>query len=347
MTEEKELEEIGGYFELELPPGNEYHNNALRFNTGRNALCYYLLKNKVTDLYVPYYISDSLLISIKQGKTKLHFYHLDENFNPQLEKETVGDAHVLLVNYFGICEKVVNKNVQKFDKVICDNAQAFFSNPEPNIVTFYSPRKFFGVADGGYIYADKLETKNVVQDDSTQRYISRLVRIDGGAQAGNFLYRNTEELLNRAKIRRMSSLTQKILSSIHYDEVWEKREENFKYLHKKLKKLNHLKIDCKSVHGPMVYPFMSEQDGLRQFLKTNKISFPQYWPEVSFRTDKNSFVYKLSNEMCPLPIDQRYSTKEMDIIFELIKDYYDKKVFAGYDFHPKINHEEFEVNSSY
>ena len=73
-----EFEDIGGYFELELPSGNEYHNNALRFNTGRNALSYFLVKKKITDLYIPFYISDKVINSVKQGKTNIHFYHLDE-----------------------------------------------------------------------------------------------------------------------------------------------------------------------------------------------------------------------------------------------------------------------------
>ncbi len=32
------MNSIGGYFELELPLREEYHKNAIRFNTGRNAL---------------------------------------------------------------------------------------------------------------------------------------------------------------------------------------------------------------------------------------------------------------------------------------------------------------------
>ncbi|KAA3617587.1 MAG: hypothetical protein D8M58_01490 [Calditrichaeota bacterium] len=341
-----EFEEIGGYFELELPLGNEYHNNALRFNTARNALSYFLLKNKITDLYIPVYICDKVVNTIKQGKTRIHFYHLDDNFSPLLSKDEIGDAYILLVNYFGICEKVINKCIKKFDNVICDNAQAFFSNPESDVVTFYSPRKFFGVADGGYIYANGLECENVVQDDSTQRYMSRLVRIDGGFQAGNFLYRNSEQLLNRAKIRRMSGLTQKILSSIHYDEAWEKRQENFHYLHKNLKKINLLKLNLRSVHGPMVYPLMIRQDGLRNFLIENKIYIPQYWPEVSFRTHQGSFEYQLANDMCPLPIDQRYSKKEMNIILELINKFLDKTQLPVSELPDEIEDKELVVNSS-
>lgn len=34
--------EIGGYFELELKKGTDYHSKALKLNTGRNAFEYIL-----------------------------------------------------------------------------------------------------------------------------------------------------------------------------------------------------------------------------------------------------------------------------------------------------------------
>ena len=35
---------IGGYFELELRKGEEYHKEAIRLNSGRNAFEYVLLE---------------------------------------------------------------------------------------------------------------------------------------------------------------------------------------------------------------------------------------------------------------------------------------------------------------
>lgn len=40
------MKAIGGYFELELPYSEEYHKNALRLNTGRNAFEYILRSKK-------------------------------------------------------------------------------------------------------------------------------------------------------------------------------------------------------------------------------------------------------------------------------------------------------------
>jgi hypothetical protein len=40
MNNEDSMQPIGGYFELELRKGKEYHTDAIRLNTGRNALEY-------------------------------------------------------------------------------------------------------------------------------------------------------------------------------------------------------------------------------------------------------------------------------------------------------------------
>ena len=159
------------------------------------------------------------------------------------------------------------------------------------------------------------------EDDSAQRYVARLVRIESGSKEGYFIYRNTEQLLSRAKILKMSTLTQNVLSSIRYDMVWEKRESNFKYLHKHLKKYNKLNINAESVHGPMIYPFLSQEENLRSYLIENGIFVPHYWPEVLIRTKSDTFENYMSTNMCGLPIDQRYSKDEMDIIIELVSEY--------------------------
>ena len=317
--------EIGGYFELELQSGHEFHSAAMRFNSARNALCYYLIKNKIKHLFVPYYITENLVEALHRIKTECHFYHIDKNFNPLLKSSHAKLNHVLLVNYFGICEQTIKENSDRYKNVIADYAQSFFSTPENNIPTFYSPRKFFGVADGGYLYANDLDNNTLAQDKSAQRYISRLVRLDSGAEAGHFIYHNTEELLNREKIRRMSTLTQKILSSFRYDQVWEQRENNFRYLHKHLGSYNLLDINLQSVHGPMVYPFMSVSGQLQPFLVENKIYASRFWPDVTNRVDKDTFEYKLSTTMCGLPIDQRYGKNEMNIIINAVKSFIEKK----------------------
>lgn len=314
-------EEIGGYIELELPAGQEYHNEALRFNTGRNALAFYLIKRNIKSLYIPNYICDSITDVLTKAKISFKFYNIDKNFKPLIKPEEVGDTHILCVNYFGICESVVKESIKNYKNVIVDYTHAFFSNPEGKTPTYYSPRKFFGVADGGYLYADGLKNDAMEEDDSAQRYVARLVRIESGSKEGYFIYRNTEQLLSRAKILKMSTLTQNVLASIRYDMVWETRESNFKYLHKHLKKYNKLEIDIDSVHGPMIYPFLSQDENLRSYLIENGIFVPHYWPEVLIRSKNDTFEYYMSTNMCGLPIDQRYGKEEMDKIVGIVSEY--------------------------
>jgi hypothetical protein len=265
---------------------------------------------------------------------------------PKLSPDDVGSNPILIVNYFGVCETVVKSAIQDYENVICDYSQSFFSNPESNIPTFYSPRKFFGVADGAYLYAENLDNSDLPRGASAQRYVARLVRIDEGAQAGDFLYHNTEQLLGRAKIKRMSALTQKVLSSIHYDEVWESRESNFRYLHKFLKKSNQIKISLSSIHGPMHYPYLGKKTQLRDYLTKHKVNIPQYWPEVLNRTEKGTIEFHLANNLCALPIDQRYSKKEMDWIIELIETFSHLNDHPAKDSEKKVNEKAKKLVSS-
>ena len=145
--------------------------------------------------------------------------------------------------------------------------------------------------------------------------------MDGNVQDGYHLYRNTELLLGEAKIRKMSLLTQRILKSIRYDKIWEIRENNFRHLHNAFKDINELPIDLNSVHGPLVYPLLLRIQGLSEFLISQKIFVKKYWSGVIDRSEKKSVENYLATYLCGLPIDQRYTEKEMDIIINTVKSF--------------------------
>ena len=73
---------IGGYFELELIRGEEFHANAVKLNTGRNSLEYILRVKEYETIYIPHFICDSLLEPIRKLSVKTniiilikHLYH--------------------------------------------------------------------------------------------------------------------------------------------------------------------------------------------------------------------------------------------------------------------------------
>ena len=70
---------------------------------------------------------------------------------------------------------------------------------------------------------------------------------------------------------------------------------------------------------PMVYPFMTDDESLRDQLIKNKVFVARYWPNVLEWCQEKDLEYKLANRIIPLPIDQRYGEMEMNYIVEILK----------------------------
>ena len=92
-------------------------------------------------------------------------------------------------------------------KLIVDNTQAFYAKPVEDVDTFYTCRKFFGVPDGAYLYAEAKVDFHIEQDVSYDRLSFLLKRFDLGAEAGYADFREQSERLIAQPIKGMSNLT--------------------------------------------------------------------------------------------------------------------------------------------
>lgn len=311
---------IGGYFELELNKKEEYHTSAVKLNTGRNALEYILTAKKYKKLYLPFYTCDVILQPLQKLSINYEFYHINELFEPLFEISLIKDDEAFLyTNYFGLKDSFIREYKNICKNLIVDNAQAFFSDPCEDVDTFYSPRKFFGVPDGAYLYTNVKLSVSLEKDVSFQRFEHLLRRIDLGAEKGYSSYLDTEKLLDHQPIMEMSNLTYSILNSIDYEYVAKKRRDNFLYLHDNLGKLNQLKFELESDLVPMVYPFLPNKEGIRMILLKNRVYTAQYWAVLSQWVHSQCIEYKYSNELLHLPIDQRYSKGELNKIIDLVQ----------------------------
>jgi hypothetical protein len=92
-------------------------------------------------------------------------------------------------------------------------------------------------------------------------------------------------------------------------------------LHKELKNKNQLKLKLNNDATPMVYPFLADQGTLlkKQLIK-NKIFVATYWSNVVEWAAPNSLESSLANNLIPLPLDQRYSHKDMERTIKLLKE---------------------------
>ncbi|SIT93822.1 hypothetical protein [Pontibacter indicus] len=314
---------IGGYFELELPGGKEFYSNLTKVNSGRNALEYILLAQGYKKVYVPYFTCDVVLEPFHKHEISYEFYHIDKQLEIQDIPLLGNDEAVLYTNYFGLKSSYVHELSSRVPRLIIDNAQAFYSSPLKGVDTFYSPRKFFGLPDGGYVSTAASLDLVLQKDRSAKRCSHLLLRLDEGAEAGFNDYRENDKSLSNLPIMQMSSLTQSLLEGIEYDFIRGRRTENFMLLHERLKSFNQLEwIDGAIIDGPMVYPFYDSSGGLRQWLIGKKIFTATHWPNVLIDNEEDSLEYRLAVNVVNLPIDQRYGKDSIGRIINYVLEYY-------------------------
>ncbi len=310
---------IGGYFGLELNNSKKhFHENALRLNTARCCLEYILRVRKYRKIYIPFYTCEVIIEPIKRLGLEYEFYAIDEQLEPLFNKIIGPNECFLYTNYFGIKQSTVENVSNNYKNIIIDNSQAFYAPATLNVDTFYSARKFFGVADGAYLYTDKLLDMEFPKDISFERMSHLLKRLDIGAEAGYADFSANDHVLTGEPIKEMSNLTSAILKSIDYETAKEQRIKNFNYLHGILGKDNLLTIDIADDIVPMVYPFRIKDLQLRERLISHKVFVAKYWPNVLEWCNADQLEYSLAQEIIPLPVDQRYSKKEMMKIIEII-----------------------------
>lgn len=316
--------EIGGYFELETLRNNHFmHSDGILVNSGRHAFEAILRSSqeKIRRLFLPRYTCDAMIQPIERLKISYEFYDID--FAMEISELPILEDGDFLVanNYFGLKDKYIKKLSKEYkSRLIADCSQAWYMPVIKDLKIIYSPRKFFGVPDGGIAYpAQDISTPHA-QDTSFSNSMHLLKRIDCGAQAGYEDFKNSSAKLKLQPILRMSKLTEAILSGIDFEKIKGRRISNFHILAEALDESNLINVKKISAETacPMVYPYLTEEKSLRTRLISNNIFVAQYWPNVAQWARLNSLEKQLSENLIPLPIDQRYGEREMYKIISII-----------------------------
>ena len=156
-------------------------------NLARHALQILIKCRSITHILAPFYTCHSIHKTLKDANIEISYYHIDRDFTPLLTDADVENSQALLINnYFGISGEVIDNLVQKYgSKIIVDNSQSYYSRHSEEIDHFNSPRKFFGVTDGGVL--------------TTTRDISDLysyLEFDKSADRINNLFASDESSMN-------------------------------------------------------------------------------------------------------------------------------------------------------
>lgn len=326
MAESRDqVKPIGGYFELadkdcecgRMPV------NGVALNTCRNALEYIILQlDNAKRIYVPYYTCESVIEPLKRLPIKYKFYHINEQLEIAEDIQLGIGEYLIANNYFGIKDTYIAQLANKYsERLIVDNAQALFAPMIPGIKAAYSTRKYVGVADGGFAVGVSDSFMADYEEDNSSEHDSHLyIRKEKGAETGFKDYQTNECKLDNQPIKRMSHQTKSIVSQIDYNTIIKKRRQNYQYLCTALGERNQLTLpSMDSFICPMVYPFMTDDETLRERLIENKIFIARYWPNVLKWCKDENLEYKLATTIIPLPIDQRYGLDDMMRIIGLIK----------------------------
>lgn len=312
--------EIGGYIEFEHYNSKQFHENAIKLNCSRNCLAYLIKLHDIKHIYIPYFLCDSVQNVCKKYDVDINFYHIDENFLPIIPKADFSKDWFYLVNYYG---QLLNEKIGEFSKLIpnliVDNVQAFFQHPVAHVLTIYNCRKFFGVADGAYLYSDKTLDTKLELDSSYNRMDFLLGRFERTASEFYSKYAANNDLFDEEQIKIMSPLTENIMRSVDYEYIKTQRTENFTYLHAQFKNINKLNLTIPT--GAFAYPLYLEDGAkIRKKLQQEKIYIPTLWPDVFDVCNENELECKYAENILILPVDQRYRKQDMDFVIKKVKE---------------------------
>ena len=313
------MKSIGGFLGMESKlDGNQPYHSTLCLSTGRSCFRFILDNLRPSKVYLPYYICEALPRTLLENKIKYHFYQIDQRMEI-VDPPSMSHGRELLVyvNYFGLKSDYVSRLAGHYQKkLIIDDSQAFYQRQYLEVWSFNSARKFFGVADGAYLYSPENIVKPRIYP-AAYTYDYLFERLNCNPHLAYKHYQMHESMLSD-QLNEISLFSAELLKHIDYEIVANKRRHNFTILHNSLAKVNDLSLSLGD-SVPLYYPFLA--DGLiKENLINQKIYIPTLWPDIFNRVEGLfSWEKKLAVHLAPLPIDQRYGPAEMRHVANEIK----------------------------
>lgn len=317
-------EALGGYLELELPTRSScWLDTARKFNSARAAFASLVDQLNVKSVWLPRYLCNTMVDVLSDQNIALYFYDLTDDFGVKGDVALNRDSLLLYVNYFGVCTRQVLETIDQYgaENVVIDNSHALFGGQFEALATTYSPRKFFGLPDGGLLYSTDPRIKQPEQrDESSESRMAHLIsRITNSPESAYQQYLEAEQAISKLPVQGMSHLTERLLQSVDYQKARKTRTKNAQYLHERLGQYNQLNLNIDETVAPLCYPFLpSVKAASKADLIKERVFVPTYWPEVLCRVEEGSFEWNLVTNGLFLPCDQRYNEEDMDRLISLL-----------------------------
>lgn len=295
---------------------------------------------------LPEYICESVINCF--AKEKIIFYKIKSDLSIDVDDLLIKMDDciglVLYVNYFG--HPQLNDDILTIKKraelhgivLVEDNTQSLFSKHE--CIADYmvaSIRKWIPVTNGGILYIRKgilnnVDIKSLLNENNDNRKFSAMVLKDLFLHEGldvNSIYRQIfqlcEEKFDRCDASRMSDLSKFIASCCDVDNIIAKRRSNYSFVKSLLGEVGIVPEDgIASIDCPFVFLMkISNRDRFRKYLMENRIYCAVHWPFDDYLAEYRYQAKENGETFISLPIDQRYTQKELMYMVDVIKKYGD------------------------
>jgi len=304
---------------------------------GRNAI--YSLLDKLwnnKEYLLPAYLCDSVLEPFNKKQYKYNFYSIFEKEKILTSKWNI----IFIINYFWenfLSDFELNKILEN-NIVIIDISHDIFNKQllsinNKNLYLIWSLRKILPLYWWGIVIWNWFNIDKSFENDNMYLIQTSILKRQ---------YLNWEindkyylDLYNKIEEDRINNITWKNISLSDYcflknaniELLLNKREKNFKYLFNLIKQSNVNNILYQKSNFNYSYLVIklkneNQRNSLRQYLIKNNIYSPIHWqlPNILYWFIKEK---ELSKQLLSIPIDHRYSTKDMDYIFKLLIKFYE------------------------
>ena len=302
--------------------GSARHSQAIAFQSARAAFCALLETGKPERIWMPRLICDSMVAPVVSAGIDVAFYELTADLRVAAPVKPNRSDWLLYVNYFGICGHGSADTLSRFDpqRVVLDHAQAFYAAPAACLAAIYSPRKFFGLPDGGLLVTEVPIPLPAADTGSVARMQHLLLRLNGSPEEGFREFQRAEETLGDFRPRGMSVLTRKLLASYDVEAARMRRNRNFRRLDQLLGGRNPAPSALGDVDGPLCYPYVGGAAGAAVgTARAPRFHSLLLWPEVLGRVAAGSIEEHWVRSVLALPCDQRYGDEEMTDMAMLVQ----------------------------
>lgn len=325
---------IGGEFSIDknlLNKTKDFNENAI-FSSGRSALFHILYNERPTGgtILVPNYLCESVTRTIIEAGWKYKWYNIDENFKIDLDEiiEYKDIDAILFINYFGLCklDNIITEIREAKHNIILieDDVQAFFDYKNSNAdYAFTSLRKWFPCPDGAFINTNK-ELKSIDVSESKwnqYKFAGNILKNYNNIDDSIYLelLAKGESLLDEEYLSICSEISQIIYANIDFNLVADKRKQNAKFLHCRLKELGIKHLYNKDSVPLFIPVLIKNRELLRKEFFKNNIYAPIHWPHVNSDLNGNNDLYSIE---LSLICDQRYSIEDMSRQIEILRKFF-------------------------